>query len=216
MSGPEQRRGQGPEGSGGSEGSERRHENDPTGNGIVNHGPEKTPHTDPDHPHEGSVSPEPGGTPEPPARGAGDAGKAPRGRAPRKRPPRSPGNQRRPSTPTALRRVSTPTVLRRARPPRGGPGPRTHGSGAPGKTRPSGTGARLLSRTPALRQPRPPSRTRVRTRTRSRAEPRSGAGARALSRPPAPRQPRPPEPRTERPPATTGTAVATAMTFSAR
>ncbi|MFJ1594351.1 hypothetical protein ACIOD0_29510 [Kitasatospora albolonga] len=29
---------------------EHRHENDPTGNGMVNHGPEKTPHTDPDRP----------------------------------------------------------------------------------------------------------------------------------------------------------------------
>ncbi|MFJ7326585.1 hypothetical protein ACIQVN_10095 [Streptomyces cyaneofuscatus] len=29
---------------------EHRHENDPTGNGIVNHGPEKTPHTDPEQP----------------------------------------------------------------------------------------------------------------------------------------------------------------------
>ncbi|MEV5854559.1 hypothetical protein OH828_17915 [Streptomyces anulatus] len=52
MSGPEQR-------------DEHRHENDPTGNGIVNHGPEKTPHTDPDRPHEGSAVPEPGETPEP-------------------------------------------------------------------------------------------------------------------------------------------------------
>ncbi|WP_228994512.1 hypothetical protein [Streptomyces sp. DH8] len=41
----------------------------------MNHGPEKTPHTDPDHPHEGSAPPGPGGAPEPepPARGAGDA-----------------------------------------------------------------------------------------------------------------------------------------------
>ncbi|MFF8552473.1 hypothetical protein ACF058_06410 [Streptomyces sp. NPDC015501] len=91
MSGPEQRRGQGSEGSGGSEGSERRHENDPTGNGIVNHGPEKTPHTDPDHPHEGSVSPEPGGTPEPPARGAGDAGEGPEGPGPEEEAPEEPG-----------------------------------------------------------------------------------------------------------------------------
>ncbi|MFJ9112130.1 hypothetical protein [Streptomyces sp. NPDC102283] len=52
MSGPEQR-------------DEPRHENDPTGNGIVNHGPEKTPHTDPDRPHGGSTGPEPGETPEP-------------------------------------------------------------------------------------------------------------------------------------------------------
>lgn len=29
---------------------EHRYENDPTGNGIVNHGPEKTPHTDPEQP----------------------------------------------------------------------------------------------------------------------------------------------------------------------
>ncbi|WP_179893510.1 hypothetical protein [Streptomyces sp. wa1002] len=60
MSGPEQR-------------DEHRHENDPTGNGIVNHGPEKTPHTDPDRPHEGSAGPEPGETPEP-APPAADAG----------------------------------------------------------------------------------------------------------------------------------------------
>ncbi|MFJ6811034.1 hypothetical protein ACIQRK_34415 [Streptomyces anulatus] len=63
MSGPEQR-------------DEHRHENDPTGNGIVNHGPEKTPHTDPDRPQEGSAGPEPGETPEPapPAPPAADAG----------------------------------------------------------------------------------------------------------------------------------------------
>lgn len=54
MSGPEQR-------------DEHRHENDPTGNGIVNHGPEKTPHNDPDRPHEGTAGPEPGETPEPAA-----------------------------------------------------------------------------------------------------------------------------------------------------
>ncbi|MFE2977525.1 hypothetical protein [Streptomyces sp. NPDC059258] len=43
---------------------EHRHENDPTGNGIVNHGPEKTPHTDPDdRPH--GESPSPGERPSP-------------------------------------------------------------------------------------------------------------------------------------------------------
>ncbi len=60
MSGPEQRPGQGPEG------PEHRHENDPTGNGIVNHGPEKTPHTDPDdRPHAESAGPGQSETPEP-------------------------------------------------------------------------------------------------------------------------------------------------------
>ncbi|MFI1227384.1 MULTISPECIES: hypothetical protein [unclassified Streptomyces] len=44
---------------------ERRHENDPTGNGIVSHGPEKTPHTDRDRPHDASAEPEPGDNPEP-------------------------------------------------------------------------------------------------------------------------------------------------------
>lgn len=56
MSGPDQRPERGPE---------HRHENDPTGNGIVNHGPEKTPHTDPDRPHAGSAGPEPDETPDP-------------------------------------------------------------------------------------------------------------------------------------------------------
>ncbi|WP_217231613.1 hypothetical protein [Streptomyces anulatus] len=71
MSGPEQR-------------DEHRHENDPTGNGIVNHGPEKTPHTDPDRPHEGSAVPEPGETPEtgPSARAAGEAAEDPDGQGP--------------------------------------------------------------------------------------------------------------------------------------
>ncbi|MFI7289972.1 hypothetical protein ACIBRY_25485 [Streptomyces anulatus] len=66
MSGPEQR-------------DEHRHENDPTGNGIVNHGPEKTPHTDPDRPHGGSAGPEPGETPEPtpPARADNEAAEDP-------------------------------------------------------------------------------------------------------------------------------------------
>ncbi|MFJ9889357.1 hypothetical protein ACIQRW_26320 [Streptomyces sp. NPDC091287] len=66
MSGPEQR-------------DEHRHENDPTGNGIVNHGPEKTPHTDPDRPHDGSTAPEPGETPEPapPARVDNEAAEDP-------------------------------------------------------------------------------------------------------------------------------------------
>jgi len=74
---------------------EHRHENDPTGNGIVNHGPEKTPQGDPDRPdrpdgpHDESAqrepdeTPEPGPSPAPPraddvdgagdAKGAGDA-----------------------------------------------------------------------------------------------------------------------------------------------
>lgn len=71
MSGPEQR-------------DEHRHENDPTGNGIVNHGPEKTPQTDPDRPHEGSAVPEPGETPEPAssARAAGEVAEDPDGQAP--------------------------------------------------------------------------------------------------------------------------------------
>ncbi|MFE1369267.1 hypothetical protein ACFW84_34195 [Streptomyces anulatus] len=64
MSGPEQR-------------DEHRHENDPTGNGIVNHGPEKTPHTDPDRPHEESAGPEPGETPEPAADTGTDAAAEP-------------------------------------------------------------------------------------------------------------------------------------------
>ncbi|MEV5258291.1 hypothetical protein AB0L02_09585 [Streptomyces anulatus] len=71
MSGPEQR-------------DEHRHENDPTGNGIVNHGPEKTPHTDPDRPHEGSAVPEPGETPEPapPARADSEVAEDPDGQDP--------------------------------------------------------------------------------------------------------------------------------------
>ncbi|MEU8671310.1 hypothetical protein AB0C71_30990 [Streptomyces anulatus] len=71
MSGPEQR-------------DEHRHENDPTGNGIVNHGPEKTPHTDPDRPHEGSAVPEPGETPEPapPARADSEVAEDPDGQGP--------------------------------------------------------------------------------------------------------------------------------------
>ncbi|MFD5210429.1 hypothetical protein ACFWNF_26280 [Streptomyces anulatus] len=71
MSGPEQR-------------DEHRHENDPTGNGIVNHGPEKTPHTDPDRPHEGSAGPEPGETPEPapPARVDSEVAEDPDGQGP--------------------------------------------------------------------------------------------------------------------------------------
>ncbi len=94
MTGPERCHGPDPEGSGStggrsaserhvasggrgaSESSEQhRHENDPTGNGIVNHGPEKTPHTDPDHPHEGSAAPDPAVAPEPesPARPVEDA-----------------------------------------------------------------------------------------------------------------------------------------------
>ncbi|CAM5718657.1 hypothetical protein ACTFBT_17805 [Streptomyces microflavus] len=47
---------------------EHRHENDPTGNGIVNHGPEKTPHADPDRPdgpHDEGAQREPDESPEP-------------------------------------------------------------------------------------------------------------------------------------------------------
>lgn len=44
---------------------EHRHENDPTGNGIVNHGPEKTPHTDPDRPQGENADPGESGPPEP-------------------------------------------------------------------------------------------------------------------------------------------------------
>ncbi|KFK90108.1 hypothetical protein IX27_03510 [Streptomyces sp. JS01] len=44
---------------------EHRHENDPTGNGIVNHGPEKTPHTDPDRPPSENAAPGESGPPEP-------------------------------------------------------------------------------------------------------------------------------------------------------
>lgn len=74
MSGPEQR-------------DEHRHENDPTGNGIVNHGPEKTPHTDPDRPHGESAGPEPGETgeapePTPPARVDDEAAEDPDEQAP--------------------------------------------------------------------------------------------------------------------------------------
>lgn len=66
---------------------EHRHENDPTGNGIVNHGPEKTPHADPDRPDgphdEGAQrepdespesEPEPGPSPAPRADGADGGG----------------------------------------------------------------------------------------------------------------------------------------------
>lgn len=64
---------------------EHRHENDPTGNGIVNHGPEKTPHADPDRPdgphdegaqREPDESPEtePGPSPAPRADGADGSG----------------------------------------------------------------------------------------------------------------------------------------------
>lgn len=67
MSGPEQRPGQGPE---------HRNENDPTGNGMVNQGPEETPHTGPDRPHGGSEGPGPGETPKP-APVVGGAGEDP-------------------------------------------------------------------------------------------------------------------------------------------
>ncbi|WNF27881.1 hypothetical protein RI138_14190 [Streptomyces sp. C11-1] len=44
---------------------ERRHENDPTGNGMVNDGPETTPHNDPERPHAASAEPEQSELPEP-------------------------------------------------------------------------------------------------------------------------------------------------------
>ncbi|RDL09732.1 hypothetical protein DER30_3178 [Streptomyces sp. HB202] len=44
---------------------EHRHQSDPTGNGIVNHGPEKTPHTDPDRPQGENAGPGESGPPEP-------------------------------------------------------------------------------------------------------------------------------------------------------
>ncbi|WP_097868180.1 hypothetical protein [Streptomyces sp. rh34] len=71
MSGPEQR-------------DEHRHENDPTGNRTVNHGPEKTPHTDPDRPHGGSAGSEPDATPEtvPPAGADSEAAEDPDERDP--------------------------------------------------------------------------------------------------------------------------------------
>ncbi|OKI83199.1 hypothetical protein AMK12_08275 [Streptomyces sp. TSRI0395] len=50
----------------------------------MNHGPEKTPHTDPDRPHEGSAGPEPGETPEPapPARVDSEVAEDPDGQGP--------------------------------------------------------------------------------------------------------------------------------------
>ncbi|MFJ2025681.1 hypothetical protein ACIODW_18030 [Streptomyces sp. NPDC087897] len=47
----------------------------------MNHGPEKTPHTDPDRPHEGSVAPDPVAAPEPepPAHVGGEAADGPEG-----------------------------------------------------------------------------------------------------------------------------------------
>ncbi|OKJ58986.1 hypothetical protein [Streptomyces sp. CB02115] len=50
----------------------------------MNHGPEKTPHTDPDRPHEGSAVPEPGETPEPapPARADSEVAEDPDGQGP--------------------------------------------------------------------------------------------------------------------------------------
>ncbi|WP_432816362.1 hypothetical protein [Streptomyces anulatus] len=50
----------------------------------MNHGPEKTPHTDPDRPHEGSAGPAPGETPEPapPARVDSEVAEDPDGQDP--------------------------------------------------------------------------------------------------------------------------------------
>ncbi|MER7696850.1 hypothetical protein [Streptomyces sp. NPDC096095] len=65
--------------SGSGQRDEHRHEDDPTGNGIVSQGPEKTPHTDPDRPRDGSPATGPGGTtePAPPARVDAEAGEDP-------------------------------------------------------------------------------------------------------------------------------------------
>ncbi|MFJ9982617.1 hypothetical protein ACIQUD_00915 [Streptomyces globisporus] len=63
---------------------EHRHENDPTGNGIVNQGPEKTPHTDPDRPQGGNAGPEESGPcePAPPASAADESTEDPDERDP--------------------------------------------------------------------------------------------------------------------------------------
>ncbi|MGQ4726978.1 hypothetical protein ACUN3E_04875 [Streptomyces sp. Ju416(a)] len=72
MSGPDHRPGQGPEQH--PDIPEHRHENDPTGNGIVNHGPEKTPHTDPDRPRGENAGPGESGPPEPAPPASVDSG----------------------------------------------------------------------------------------------------------------------------------------------
>ncbi|WP_455772519.1 hypothetical protein [Streptomyces parvus] len=71
MSGPDHRPGQGPEQH--PDVPEHRHENDPTGNGMVNHGPEKTPHADPDRPQGDNAGPGESGPQEPAAPASADS-----------------------------------------------------------------------------------------------------------------------------------------------
>ncbi|MFD9843989.1 hypothetical protein [Streptomyces parvus] len=82
MSGPDHRPGQGPEQH--PDIPEHRHESDPTGNGIVNHGPEKTPHTDPDRPQGENAGPGESGPqePAPPASADSESTEDPDERAP--------------------------------------------------------------------------------------------------------------------------------------
>ncbi|WP_435856514.1 hypothetical protein [Streptomyces parvus] len=82
MSGPDHRPGQGPEQH--PDIPEHRNENDPTGNGMVNHGPEKTPHTDPDRPQGENAGPGESGPqePAPPASADSESTEDPDERAP--------------------------------------------------------------------------------------------------------------------------------------
>ncbi|MFG3394835.1 hypothetical protein [Streptomyces parvus] len=91
MSGPDHRPGQGPEQH--PDIPEHRHENDPTGNGIVNHGPEKTPHTDPDRPQGDNAGPGESGPqePAPPASADSESTEDPDERAPAAEAPVNPG-----------------------------------------------------------------------------------------------------------------------------
>ncbi|SCF57252.1 hypothetical protein [Streptomyces sp. Cmuel-A718b] len=91
MSGPDRRPGQGPEQH--PDIPEHRHENDPTGNGIVNHGPEKTPHTDPDRPQGENAGPGESGPqePAPPASADSESTEDPDERAPAAEAPVNPG-----------------------------------------------------------------------------------------------------------------------------
>ncbi|WP_239477324.1 hypothetical protein [Streptomyces sp. CS147] len=91
MSGPDHRPAQGPEQH--PDVPEHRHENDPTGNGIVNHGPEKTPHTDPDRPQGENAGPGESGPPEPapPASVDSESTEDPDERAPAAEAPVNPG-----------------------------------------------------------------------------------------------------------------------------
>ncbi|MEU9674973.1 hypothetical protein AB0D92_15780 [Streptomyces parvus] len=91
MSGPDHRPGQGPEQH--PDIPEHRHENDPTGNGIVNHGPEKTPHTDPDRPQGDNADPGESGPqePAPPASADSESTEDPDERAPAAEAPVNPG-----------------------------------------------------------------------------------------------------------------------------